>query len=325
MMLNADFPWKMRLAGVSDRGLAQKRNEDRCFVGGMDEKLSFALSNCGFNGEQRWKSLDTCTQSTVVMAIADGFSALPSGDKAAEIAVRTAMEYMSSSVSFLNVSEAIKGHFAKSLVRRAFDLCDQEIYEHQRRITRDRGMRTTLSMVVVTGNEMTIAHTGNCRVYLVRAGQIQQLTRDDPSPYENSHNGSTDQVTVVPKTSNSDALSNCIWNCLGGRDAVNPNVFQTPLTAGDCVLVSSSGLYRHVCQDEILSIANSFHRPVDICGNLLSLAMERGGLDNTTILCCCIRKPIETEATDRKTHGSTTALDSADYMFRSSLGVGICF
>jgi serine/threonine protein phosphatase PrpC len=324
-MLNADFPWKMRLAGVSDLGLAQKRNEDRCFVGGMDEKLSFALSNCGFDGEQRWTSPDTCTQSTAVMAIADGFSELPSGDKAAEIAIRTAMEYMSSSVSFLNVSEAIKGHFAKALVRRAFDLCDQEIYEHQRRITRDRDMRTTLSMVVVTGNEMTIAHTGNCRVSLVRAGQIQQLTRDYPSPFDNSHNGSIAQVTAVPQTSNNDPLSNSIWNCLGGRDAVSPDVFQVPLTAGDCVLVNSGGLSRHVGQDEILSVANRFRRPDEICGKLLSLALERGGLDNTTILCCCIRKPIETEATDRKAQGSATSIDSADYMFRSSLGFGICF
>lgn len=324
-MLNADSPWKMRLAGVSDRGLAQERNEDRCFVGGLEEKLSFALSNCGFDGEQRWTSLDTCTQSTVVMAIADGFSELPSGDKAAEIAIRTAMEYMSSSVSFLNVAEAIQGHFAKALVRRAFDLCDQEIYEYQRRIARDRGMRTTLSIVLVTGNEMTIAHTGDCRVSLVRAGQIQQLTRDYPSPYDNSHNGSMSQVTAVPQASNSAPQSNSIWNCLGGRDAVDPDVSQISLTAGDCVLVSSSGLCRHVCQDEILSVANSFHMPGEICGRLLSLAMERGGLDNTTILCCCIPKPIETEATDRKAQGAARTLDSADYMFRSSLGFGICF
>ncbi|MFN7893349.1 MAG: PP2C family protein-serine/threonine phosphatase [Pirellula sp.] len=324
-MLNADFPWKIKLAGVSDRGLAQKQNEDRCFVGGMEEKLSFAMSNCGFDGEQRWRSLDTRTQTTAVMAIADGFSELPSGDKAAEMAIRTAMEYMSSSVSFLNVSEAIKGHFAKAIVRRAFDLCDQEIYEHQRRIARDRGMRTTLSIVVVTGDEMTIAHTGDCRVSLVRDGQIRQLTHDYPSHYDNSHTSSTAQVIAVPQTSNNDQLSNSIWNCLGGRDAVNPDISQIPVTAGDCVLVSSSGLCRHVGQDEILSVANRFHKPDEICDKLLSLALERGGLDNTTILCCCIRNPIETEAIDRKAQASATSIDSADYVFRSSLGFGICF
>jgi serine/threonine protein phosphatase PrpC len=319
-MSNEHSPWTMKLAGVSDRGLAQRQNEDRCFIGGMEEKLSFAQSNCGIDGDNRWTSVETSTQqSTVVMAVADGFGGLPSGVKAAEIAIRTAMEYMSSSASFLNVAETIKGHFAKALVRRAFDLCDQEINEQQRRIPQDRGMRTTLSIVVVTGNEMTIAHTGDCRVYLVRNGHIQLLTRD----HLRLHNAAL-QSTLHPQTTEAELLNNCVWNCLGGRDAINPDLLQVPLYAGDCVLVSSNGLFCHVSQDEILDVAIRLKSPEQICEMLLHLAMDRGGHENTTILSCCIRNPVESESTERKTERSAI-VESADYMFRSSLGFGICF
>jgi len=155
------------------------------------------------------------------------------------------------------VSENINGHFAKALVRRAFDLCDQEINEQQRRIPQDRGMRTTLSIVVVTGNEMTIAHTGDCRVYLVHNGQIQQLKRE---PLR-LHNAAL-QSTLHPQTTEAELLHHCVWNCLGGRDAINPDVLQVPLYAGNCVLVSSNGLFCH--ESEAIDLASEANDTTDL-------------------------------------------------------------
>lgn len=308
----------LRWAGVSCQGSQRSRNEDRCFIGGIEDKLTMERSNCGGSGGENWKSIAGQSQAPVLMAIADGAREYPSGDKAAEIAIRTAIEYISSSASFLQGSAAIKGHFAKALVRRAFDLCDDEIIHFQRRSPSDRCMQASLSLVLLNESEMTIAHAGHGCIYLIQKGAIRQLTtyQNRPTPVDASGASSGDEQLAL-------RWKECGNNLLGGTDAIAPGVAHLPVDLHDCVLVCSEGLSRQLGEAQILQSAMQEKSPEAICLVLVETARRLDDHDDISVVCSCISDTFDlTQAESALTDAGKDVTNSCD---SNAFGYGICF
>jgi len=142
-----------------------------------------------------------------------------------------------------------------------------------------RGMGTTCTAIVLVGNALHYVHVGDTRLYLVRDGQITQITRDHSyvgrllesgmiSREEAEHHPQRNILTAALGTS-----ADLIMDSPGRPE---------PVQTGDVLVVCSDGLWGQVHDAEILqAVANQ--SPEAAARALIDLARERGGPDNITL------------------------------------------
>jgi protein phosphatase len=76
-----------------------------------------------------------------------------------------------------------------------------------------------------------------------------------------------------------------LTNCLGGfHSGLKVDVDHHRLATGDCLLLCTDGLTRHVEDAEMVSVLECHPVPEDACRALVDLALERGGKDNVTVV-----------------------------------------
>jgi protein phosphatase len=142
-----------------------------------------------------------------------------------------------------------------------------------------RGMGTTCTAIVVVGNALHYAHVGDTRLYMVRNGQITQITRD------HSYVGRLVESGVISREeAEKHPQRNILTAALGTSADLIMDAPEHPasLQAHDVLVVCSDGLWGQVQDAEILdSVAN--HDPETAGRQLIELARERGGPDNITL------------------------------------------
>ena len=126
------------------------------------------------------------------------------------------------------------------------------------------------------GDSFHVAHVGDCRAYLLRDGEITQLTEDHSLAEEYQRRGE-------PLPASQQALANVLTRCLGIEPSVAVDtVGPVRYGAGDVLVLCSDGLTKVVTPPEILKQATLF-APGEACRALVILARERGGPDNITV------------------------------------------
>jgi len=135
-----------------------------------------------------------------------------------------------------------------------------------------RGMSTTLTAVSVTEGELTAAHVGNSRVYLLRDGYINQLSKDHTVAAEAA--AETGQYVLK----DSSVLTRSI-----GRELLVPiDLFEIELAQGDAVILCTDGLFR-VFEDLEIAEAVKGLGAAAACRKLIDGANAVGTLDNVTV------------------------------------------
>jgi protein phosphatase len=134
-----------------------------------------------------------------------------------------------------------------------------------------RGMSTTLTAVSVTDGELTAAHVGNSRVYLLRDGYINQLSKDHTVAAEAAE--ATGNYVLKG--------SNVLTRSLGRELLVPIDLFELDLVKSDVVVLCTNGL-THVFEDlEIAEMVKGLN-PATACRKLIDQANAIGTLDNVT-------------------------------------------
>jgi protein phosphatase len=156
------------------------------------------------------------------------------------------------------------------LVRAARN-ANYEIYDMAVVVPQLRGMSTTLTAVSINDGEMTAAHVGNSRVYLLRDGYINQLSKDHTVAAEDAEQSGT----YVLK--GSDVLTRSL-----GRELLVPvDLFEIDLAQGDTVVLCTDGL-NHVFEDlQIAELVKGLDAAT-ACRRLIDDANAIGTLDNVT-------------------------------------------
>ncbi len=203
-------------------------------------------------------------QEGAIIVIADGMGGALAGEVASAIAIRDIVDGYYSDGRPLN-----------EIVQRAGDA----IYECSKSREDLAGMGTTCVALTIENDGAFAAYVGDSRLYLLRGGQIYQMTEDHSMVAEMVRHG---QLTREEARNHQDR--NVIIRALGTR----PNVVVAawdrpfPLRAGDRLVLSTDGLHDLVEDEEILAVAGS--RPAaSACRELVELAKARGGYDNITI------------------------------------------
>src|SRR6266498_2332401 len=96
------------------------------------------------------------------------------------------------------------------------------------------GMGTTASALLLSDSHYLIGHIGDSRIYLVRDGQMVQLTRDHSLVQEQ-----VDAGLLTAEQARRHPQSNVITRCIGMANEIEPDVFDGDAKVGDAFLLAS--------------------------------------------------------------------------------------
>lgn len=199
--------------------------------------------------------------AATLLIVCDGMGGHAAGEVASSLAVETIIEVFAEADS------------PDSALRAAFTAANAAIYDQGH-----GSMGTTGVAALFAGSGMHVANVGDSRAYLVREGQITQISRD--------HSFVSDQVAAGLMTSEEARTShvrNIITRALGYQPEVQIDIFSAPLRPGDTVLLSSDGMHGLIEDGEIAEIA-SMLPPDEAAQRLVDTANARGGPDNITVV-----------------------------------------
>lgn len=212
--------------------------------------------------------------------IADGIG----GGQAGEVASRTAIQGIVELV--LDVPDWIlrpEGDWAELAMLRAADRHRSlpSVLGAQAESSPElQGMGTTLTVAYSVGLELFIAHVGDSRVYLFRAGKLFQLTTDHTWAQEMADAG-----LLPPQQIATHRLRHRLTRAItADMPGAEPEVQRLGLVDRDLLLLCTDGLTEMVSKDQIATVLASPANAEEQVARLLELALEGGGKDNVTAL-----------------------------------------
>jgi len=139
------------------------------------------------------------------------------------------------------------------------------------------GMGTTLTAILFAGNRLGLVHIGDSRGYLLRDGELTQITKDDTFVQT-----LVDEGRITLEEAHSHPQRSLIMRALTGHE-VEPTLIMREARAGDRYLLCSDGLSDPVSHDTILE-ALQISDTAESADRLIELALRGGGPDNVTVV-----------------------------------------
>ena len=225
-------------------------------------------------GNVRVQNEDAFFVSETLFAVADGMGGHNAGEVASALTTQLLGALPQGAVStpqaFVQVVQEI----------------NHSIYQAATTTTEQRGMGTTLTALAVVANDdsaepahMVLANVGDSRAYLLRDGELRQLSVDHSYVQELVTEGllTADEARTHPRR-------NIVTRALGIDVAVSVDSSVIPIIEGDRFMLCSDGLVDEVPPEEIASLCSLSASPTDAANALVAAAKRHGGRDNITVI-----------------------------------------
>ena len=277
--------------GLTDTGKERSENEDQFLVAALARAL--CVQQASVHEEEPVHYGDADGQLFVV---ADGVGGHVGGAQASALALGAIEDFLLHALKWLFAlggpeqgGELDVLDELKAALRRA----DASVCEAAAHHPELKGMGTTLTLAYSHGAELFVAHVGDSRCYLFRAGGLHQLTQDHTLVGDLVRGG-----VLTAENAAHHHWRHVITNVVGGtKPGVQAEVHKLRLLAGDVLLLCTDGLTEMVEDDRIAVILGSAHTPRAACEQLVALANQRGGVDNITVIVAhYARPPVPAEA-----------------------------
>lgn len=168
-------------------------------------------------------------------------------------------------------------------VRRAMDICadnaNRAIFQAANSNPQFAGMGTTLVLAVFRPNRLLMGHVGDSRAYRMRAGHLQQITRDHSLLQEQ-----IDAGIITPEQAAVSSNKNLVTRAVGVEDSVLLETHLHDLLPGDVILMCSDGLSDMLTDDHIENVLRSHDTLSEAGQALITAANEAGGRDNIAVI-----------------------------------------
>jgi len=238
--------------------------------------------------------------------VADGVGGAAKGEKASQFAAQD--------VLFRYDNDADPDPGAR--LRRALRAAGNAIYDHAERSGNFTRMATTMVAAVVRSDRLTVANVGDSRAYLIRSGNVHQITTDHTIAGEMLRHGEITEAEAQHLKG-----KNRITRSIGGERDVRVDIFaDIQLLPGDKLLLCSDGLARYTLAEDILRLTAE-GSPADIVQRCIAFANQRGGADNISAALVEIGQPAQPGSVPSRSESTPAAVHWEEMVTQPSLDV----
>jgi serine/threonine protein phosphatase PrpC len=247
--------------------------------------LSWAVSSDP--GLRRTSNEDSySTRSDVgLFVVADGMGGHVAGEVASRVAVE-AIEAFIQETAGADKNRTWPFPFDPTLsleanrLKAAFRIANRRIASRIADSQDLRGMATTASAILLGEKHACVAHVGDSRVYVLKDGELHQITHDHSWVEEQVRAG-----TLSPSAARQHPWRNVVTRALSGGDDPEVDVTEITPASGDRYLLCSDGLFTVLADQSIADILGRRELSLDaVCAQLIEAANQGGGPDNITTL-----------------------------------------
>jgi protein phosphatase len=207
-----------------------------------------------------------------IFIVADGMGGHAAGEVASDMAVRITSHALGS-------LRGLSDEEASDRVRTAIQAANAAIFERTLSEGDKRGMGTTATVLVLREGRYLIGQVGDSRAYLLRDGQLLQLTQDHTYVQE-----LVDAGLLMPDQARDHPCSSIITRCVGASREVVADIHVGSLEYGDILLLASDGLTGMLEDEQLRRILRSAGEPRHWVDRMIAEANRRGGRDNITAI-----------------------------------------
>ena len=259
---------------VTHPGHVRQDNQDHFLICSLRKQIVVRLSSL----PDADRLLADSERLAFLAMVADGVGGGAKGGEASRVALQAVTQYVSRSMHCYYTADAADDQeFSDALQEGAYQ-CHVEILRRGAEDPDSRGMATTLTLYLGVWPRAYLLQVGDSRCYLLRHGELAQITRDQTMAQE-----LVDAGIMAPADAATTRLAHTLSSSIGGRQT-DPKVTRLDMTWGHVVLLCSDGLTRHVTDERIRDVLRSMTSARQACDDLLQEALDGVGTDNITIV-----------------------------------------
>ncbi len=207
--------------------------------------------------------------------VADGMGGHRSGEVASAISIRTVAKHLTSEtiLNLFNPDGRGEDRSLHEVITSALEDANQSV------VNQVPGGGTTLTALVLLGEQLTIGHVGDSRAYVIDGNGSQVITRDHSLVKRLNELGqlTPDEMATHPQR-------NVLYRAIGQGANLEVDVVSHPVPHGGYVLLCSDGLWGVISDETIQRIIHTAPTPQSACEELVHAANAAGGPDNITAL-----------------------------------------
>jgi len=218
-------------------------------------------------------------QEVGLAVLADGMGGYNAGEVASGIAVELIKTEMAKALAGRKPEE-LNGQSAERLIAEHAMRANAAIYHAAQSQPQYSGMGTTLVVALWHNNQVSVGHVGDSRLYRLRGGVLEQITRDHSLLQEQIDSG-----MITKEQARYSQNKNLVTRALGVDPVVEPEIRDYDTMPGDIYLLCSDGLNDMVEDEEIALTLQALSANLELAATqLIQAANDSGGRDNVSVI-----------------------------------------
>jgi serine/threonine protein phosphatase PrpC len=280
-LTDLNLPVVLQSGHFTDVGLVRELNED---------------SILALNLTQYYESVQT---QIGIYVVSDGMGGEAAGEVASRVSVRAVAEWMTDKLISASLRSTHEEKIAApthtgglrlaiadgnemattEMLRQAVVHANREVLAYARANPDERGLGATLTVAMLVGEVLTIAHVGDSRCYLLNGDKFEQVTEDHSLVQKmvNTGNLTRSEARIHP-------YRNVIYRSIGADEQIEIDIIRRKLVSSDVLLLCSDGLNGMLSDDHIRDILMVNPDPNAAAKELVVAANAAGGEDNTSVI-----------------------------------------
>jgi serine/threonine protein phosphatase PrpC len=259
--------------GLTHPGKVRKDNQDHFVLCSLRKQLVLRFSSIPDAADLM---ADSERLASLAM-VADGVGGAARGETASRVALTAVTRYVTRGMRCYLGAWEDDQEFYEALQQGA-QQCHAELLRRGEEDHDYSGMATTLTLYLGVWPRAYLLQVGDSRCYLLRDGELAQITRDQTMAQEMVDLGVMKAEQVAGTR-----LEHTLTSSIGGSQT-QPKVTRFDMNWGHVLLLCSDGLTRHVSDDRIRDVLRSMTSARQACETLLRDALDGGGSDNITVV-----------------------------------------
>ena len=260
--------------GITHPGLVRKENQDHFLITTLHKTMRVRTTSLP-NPEL----LEMPSQRLAsVCMVADGVGGHAGGEAASRSALEAIADYVTHTMQCFFAADSSDGGAFLQALREAAGRSHELVLERAKEAGERPGMASTLTLLIAVWPDLYLLQVGDSRCYRYRAGELEQLTRDQTMADDLVASG-----VLKPEQAERSPFKHVLSSSVGGA-TWQPELTHTDVQPGDVLVMCTDGLTKHVPDSRIKDRIATMTSSEEAGRALLDDALAGGGTDNVTVM-----------------------------------------